>query len=671
MTDLFDLIHAEDRAVRYGEWEPEAPPSLTGVHEVYLDFETTGLKWWEQHRPVGVAYYLPDGRTGYLPWGHHGGGNLDEAIVKEWFKREVRSKHIINLNTKFECHMARSWGIDFEEQGNTVADVAHYAALLDDHRRTFSLQALCDEFLPDEQKVTRINGEELDGSRMAEYPAGMIAVRAMADVRQVFKLSALFLPQLREQGLMRVVELENNCIYATAEMERNAALIDMGLLKQWVKKSEQEYLRICYHIRQESGIDFNPDKNTAWTALFKKLGIPIQEFTETTRDLDENERRGSFTDAIIKDIEHPVVKLARRAGKLSSLRSKYLGKYYATIGPDSLLRFALHQLRSDEGGTISGRFSSSAIKIGKEKIGANIQQVMATEKQRVTWGYDEDDASHDDEIFLIRKLFIPSTGLMLAADAKQIEYRIFADYTRSPKLLRAYRENPDLRFHHHIWEMLKPYKPDLTYKQQKNMNFMRVYGGGIVKLALMLGHITASQADALNQEYPNRPVPREHYLLKQTLEIDRIYAQEMPEVRPLLEKASQLARERGYVKTILGRRMRFPDRQRLHKAFNGVVQGSAADVLKQKMVELHRTRKETGFVPRMTVHDELVGDVPSKESAQLITNILNSQSFPEFEIPILWDTKIGHNWADCKPMPLEEHPFPKGVADATRGGRSR
>jgi DNA polymerase I-like protein with 3'-5' exonuclease and polymerase domains len=121
-----------------------------------------------------------------------------------------------------------------------------------------------------------------------------------------------------------------------------------------------------------------------------------------------------------------------------------------------------------------------------------------------------------------------------------------------------------------------------------------------------------------------------------------------------------VAESRGWVKTILGRRCRFPlvkvqgrggntwrERERTHKGLNGVVQGSAADVNKRIIVEVHRARKHLEVTPRVTVHDEWSGGLhnPAKEST--VRDLLNTQYIP-FKIPILWDVKTGRTWGDCK-----------------------
>jgi DNA polymerase I-like protein with 3'-5' exonuclease and polymerase domains len=97
----------------------------------------------------------------------------------------------------------------------------------------------------------------------------------------------------------------------------------------------------------------------------------------------------------------------------------------------------------------------------------------------------------------------------------------------------------------------------------------------------------------------------------------------------------------------MGRRSRSEENREAHKAFNMVDQGGAADIMKTKIVELHKARKDTGLILRYTVHDEADGDVPDQESARRVSRVLNHQSFPELRIPILWDVSTGRNWKEC------------------------
>lgn len=651
--NLFDLIEAQGpQIVHNDEWRPESPPCLDGIHEIELDCETTGLRWFEKDRPIGISICLPNGKAQYLPWGHRGLGNLDEAVVKRWAQTELRGKRITNLNIKFDIHMLREWGVDLEAQGNEVSDVGHYSALLNDHSKNFSLENISREYLG-EGKL-----DNLDKSRMASYSAGAVAAYAEQDVLLVNKLKKIMLPLMDVQNLQRVRALEDKVIFVTAEMEKNGSPIDIELLDRWIHESQKQLEIYLWKIARAVGFQVNPDSPKDCKRVFEKLKLPMG--TTATG-------RASFTDAVLKEIDHPVVQDMRRAGKLMSLRSKYLVNTKKAVGADGILRYSLHQLRAakddyadaGEGGTVTGRFSSTKI---VDDVGCNIQQRMKAAKQRVSFGYEEDDISHDEEIFIVRKLHTAGNGLLFSSDMDQAQYRIFASYADNPKIIEAYRQNPSMSFHKYMWNLLKPYAA-LTYRQQKDLNFAYLFGAGVTKMSLMMGHITQLEFDQIRitRQY-------NHPKLKLTKEVKRIYEREVPEVVGLLARSSHLAKpmcddnckigdvfhrtvkHQGFVEDAIGRRMRFPLGNRVHKSFNGIDQMTEASYMKQKLVELHEVRQQTGFVLRITNHDEVVGDIPDKRQAQVVHDLLNLQSFPELKVPLTWSTGIGPNWAECEDL---------------------
>jgi DNA polymerase I len=606
---------------RRPDWRPEPPPSLDGVNEVYLDTETTGLRWWDGDLPVGTAIAWGD-RVQYLPHGHRGGGNLDEETVRRWARRELRGKRIVNLGTRFDVHMYHSWGVDLEAQGCTVSDIGHYAALLDDHRRKFSLEAIAQDYLG-EGKV-----KGLDMRSIAQYHAGDVEEYACQDVRLVRRCKERMWPELDAQDLQRVRQLEDDIIFVVCEMERNGAPIDLPLLQSWRRSVEERYQRLVWEIYHETGLRVDPTNSGDLARLFRKLGIESMQRTPTGKP--------SFDDFVLRQVQdaHPVVRKVRTARALSHIDSKYLAPYWKNVRAGGPLRYALHQLKTDyggeghEGGTVTGRFSSSAFGTTddpEEDDGVNVQAVMTPEKARAKFGYDPDDSSHDDEIFLVRQLYTPPPGrLWLSADAEQIEYRLFAHFANSPKILRAYEEDPHTNFHRLVQKILQKKRPDLPYRRTKDCNFAKIFGAALPKIALMM-ELPIREAESVVNEYDET----------------------FPEVPALIRRAMTAAKRRGYVRSLLGRRSRFPNGERLHKALNSVIQPSAADWNKMKLVELHRERHHTGMTLRFTVHDEANGDVPDLESARRVGEILNRQTM-QLRVQILWKVGTGANWKECK-----------------------
>jgi DNA polymerase-1 len=652
MRTLWDELNDKTNPIAgsVSGWHPSAPPSLDGIRDIELDTETNGLRWWAGDRPIGISIAVPGGVTQYLPWGHKGGGNLDESVVKEWAQRELRGKRITNLNTRFDIHHLREWGVDLEAQGNEVSDVGHYAALLDDHRKVFSLDTIARDYLG-EGKI-----EGLDKTRMEHYHAGEVAAYAEKDVLLVQRLREKMWPMLGEQDLHRVRALEDRVIYVVCEMEKNGSPVNHELLESYIKRISKEINTLLLEIAHEAGFQVNPSSGSDMARVFAKLKLPV-----------ERTEKGAVgtSDDVLKRVQHPLIVKIRRCKKLISLKSKSIHR--DKLSHDGIFRYALHQLKttkdenagSGESGTVTGRFSSSEIAEGE---GDNIQNRPKPEKQRISFGYDDDDESHDEEIYLVRRLHVPGKGMQwLSGDMMQVEYRMFAALAGNPKVLQAYRDDPEMSFHKYMLKELNRFIA-ISYGKVKDCNFARVYGAGLLKLALMTGEITGAEYLQMNVSKLNYNDPR----LKNILAIDAIYNQTLPEAKKLIAQSKHIALPKctqycnsrdelhrkfphqGFVTTILGRRSRFPNGYRNHKALNSIIQGGAADVMKQKLVELHEARHDTGFLLRASVHDEVDGDVPDVESARKVRDILNRQSFSEVRIPLLWDVGIGPSWADCE-----------------------
>jgi|SRR6185503_8962230 len=655
---LLEYLRTATPGVRQYDFQRKPFPLIRskGITEVCLNFETTGFKWFDHDRAISLAIDYPSDEPGgfstdFISWGHTD-GNVDPDTVREWMLGELPGVRITNTNTRFDVHNGRVFGVDFEKMGCPLGDVGFYAALLDDHRQKSNLDSLAIEYFGE------IEVPRLDESRMAHYPAGMVAPRAMYNVQLVRRLKQVMWPQLTAQDLHRVRDLEERLIYVVCEMEKNGSPLDLDLLKAWERKSREQVDAIQKKIAALTGrkiqVDLfggesgylNPDSPREMEDLFKQLDLPIVR-TPTGRP--------SFSSAVLDQIDHPVVNLIKDLNRLLDLRAKYLVSDLKRVGADGILRYALHQLRAvkddsmdaGEAGTVTGRFSSTEI---AKDVGVNIQQRIKVAKQRVAWGFDEDDNTHDDEIYLIRKLHVPASGLWLSADARQIEYRLFANEVDSPKINAAYEKDPLTSFHKFMHAELKKWKPELTYRRMKDVNFAKIYAAGPKKIAYMLGFITAQQFAMLTET----KAKNSHPLLRETMEILKIYDREIPEAGPLIRRASEIAKQRGFIKSILGRRQRFPPGYgREHKALNSRIQPSAADIMKTKLVELHAAREYTQFLMRFTVHDEVDGDIPDAEHAKRVAEVLDSQSF-DLKIPILWETNVGPNWAEVSELQESE-----------------
>lgn len=601
---LFQL----DGLDRETEWHPpQTLPDLSRYDEVWVDTETTGTDT-ATDRPVGLAIATPDDRAYYLPFGHRG-GNLDEDHVRQWARRELRGKTLIGSWMKFDAHMCRNWNLPLQEMDVRLRDVQHQACLLNERRRKSGLDLLAKEYLGEEK-----HDLDFDKGQMARAHSSLVGPYAEQDVRLTRRLDLAMRPLIAKEDLGRVLTLEDSLIEVVVEMEGNGAPLDIPKLERWrveVRKQRDAGLKA---LRDLAGFPVNPGSHPDLMRLFGKWEIPPP--------IDEVDGRPTFAAAYLVPLKatHPGIAVLLRTKALDGLLSKFLDNYPNHLRPDGRLRYNLHQLRADDYGTITGRFSAADV---------NVQQVFSSENQEKKLGTRE---------FLVRELFIPAPGkLWLSADASQIEYRLFAGLSGNRDVLAAFGRDPWADFHQLVTDMVRrTAKPDATRKHIKNVNFAKVYGAGVKKIRRMLG-CSMDEAEAFVGAYD----------------------QAFPEVSPLIRSVEQAIKSRqrsegcGYVRTLLGRRRRYPGLERLHSGLNAFIQGSAADIAKIKARQLYDARKELELTMRFVVHDSNEGDVPSIEHARRVQALLNEPALPGLKVPVLWNTGVGPNWAAVQELPRE------------------
>lgn len=607
-------------------WAPPELPDLSDEPVLRADFETTGLRWWAGDRPVGLAVWAPRRKRGYyFGFAHLGGGNLPEDQVLAWMAspQGLRGKRVVNLNTRFDVHMSRTLGeqYDWREVCRELGDVAHYQALIDDQRREFSLNSIARDVLgPAHQKK-----DLPPGYKIHELPAWVVEPYGVQDVRLVDEIGQVQSYLLREMNLGAVRTLEDENIPVTVEMEQHGFPLDWEKLERWCAETEQDVLRSVWRLHQLTGLRVEPDSQPSCLELFKKLGIDPPPDPETGRP--------TFA---VKEIKRfaarEEIQLLIRAKVVRSWRSKYYVKYRDGRSGD-VLRYALHQLRTDEGGTVSGRYSSTGI--SKETgEGANVQQVISADKQQDAWA----EAGLEGEVpWPVRELFVAPPGeKVFAADAKQIQLRIFAAMAKNPEVLAAYAADPrGTDYHDVVQEMAKKYMRRIrdlieagnlkrARKLIKNTNFALTFGAQPPKIAEM-----------------NEMSVDDGY------DFVREYKRAFPEVDREITQAMNQAEVYGQVRTRLGRRTTFPGGRLAHKGLNAIVQGGEADYVKMVQRDLYRARKRFGVTIRVNNHDELVGSIKDEGLLPQLQAFLDEQRWDPRGVPIVWDAGVGDSWRDA------------------------
>ena len=612
------------------EWvTPSEFPDLSHEDEIAIDLETRD----ENMKTLGTGWARKDGEIvgiavaagsfkGYYPVNHQGGGNLPRSKVFKWIQEVLKTDAAkIMHNAQYDLGWIRSMG--WEVKG-PIIDTMVTAALVDENRRSYSLNNLSIEMLGEMKSETELKEEAaqrgLDAkAELWKMPAMAVGFYAEQDAVLTLKLWHHLKTFVKKEQLQTIWNTEMELLPILIQMREIGIRIDLDkaeILKKQFKTLESSLIT---EIKKLSGVAVDIWAARSVAKAFDAVGIKY--------DLTEKSKAPSFTTNWLTNNEHPLAKLIREAREVNKLHSTFI---------DSFLRFShkgrihaeINQLRSDTGGTVSGRLSYS---------NPNLQQIPARNKE-----YGK----------LIRGLFLPEEGCKWGSfDYSQQEPRLVVHYAATTDkklgglagadvLIKAYRED-DADFHQVVADMA-----NIPRTQAKTINLGIFYGMGQAKLAKQLG-ITVEEAKAILAEYNSK----------------------VPFVKQLANRVQKQASETGAVKTIGGRKCRFnlyepksyglflaltekeyimehgslssARRAMTYKALNRLIQGSAADQVKIAMVNCYKA----GHIPMLQIHDELCFNIESEIDEKNIINVMENSV--KLEVPNKVDVSIGDNWGEA------------------------
>lgn len=612
------------------EWvTPSEFPDLSEETEIAIDLETRD----ENMKTLGTGWARKDGEIvgiavaagsfkGYYPVNHQAGGNLPRTKVFAWIQEVLKTKaDKIMHNAQYDLGWIRSMG--WQVNGRII-DTMIAAALVDENRRQYSLNALSIDYLGEMKSEAELKeaAEQRGLDAKAELwkmPAMAVGFYAEQDAALTLKLWNYFKPTLIKENLLNVWQLEMELLPILIRMREEGIRVDLDkaeILKKEFKTLENNLLK---KIKDLANVDVDIWAARSVAKAFDSVGVKY--------DRTEKSNAPSFTTNWLTNNEHPLAKLIKEAREINKLHSTFI---------DSILRYSykgrihaeINQLRSDSGGTVSGRLSYS---------NPNLQQVPAKNKE-----YGKK----------IRGLFLPNEGCKWGSfDYSQQEPRLVVHYAATTNksfgglagadtLIKAYQEE-DADFHETVAQMA-----NIPRTQAKTINLGLFYGMGQAKLAKQLG-ITVEEAKKLLIAYDMK----------------------VPFVKQLANRVQEQASKSGSIKTIKGRRCRFnlyePRSYGLHKAMtekeyiteygslasarramtykalNRLIQGSAADQVKQAMIDCDKL----GHMPMLQIHDELCFNVESEDEEKEIKTIMEKSI--ELSVPNKVDVAIGDNWGEA------------------------
>ncbi len=605
------------------EWnEPEEYPDLRKYDEIAIDLETKDPDLKSKGsgsiigngEVVGIAVAVP-GRKFYFPIAHGSGPNMDRKKTLEWFKDVCESDAIkIFHNAMYDVCWIKSMGIQINGQ---IVDTMIAASLIDENRFRFDLNSLSWDYLGHGKNESALNEEAksrgLDPKAdMWQLPAMYVGSYAEKDAELTLELWQIFKKELLHQDVESIFELETDLFPCLVDMRFLGVKVDVQRAHKLKKQLTLEEETLLHQIKKETGVDVQLMAARSVAKVFDKLGLTYERTAKS--------QAPSFTKNFISNHEHPVVRMIAKAREVNKAHTTFIdtiikhehkGRIHADI----------NQIRSDQGGTVTGRFSYS---------NPNLQQLPARNK---------------DLGPMIRSIFIPEKGHRWGSfDYSQQEPRLVVHYAALHKfpsvndVIDNYENDTSTDFHQVVADMAK-----IPRSQAKVINLGLFYGMGKAKLQAELG-VSKDKAVELFDQYHAK----------------------VPFVKQLMNSASNRAQERGQIRTLLGRLCRFhlwePNQFGMHKALpheealqehgpgirraftykalNKLIQGSAADMTKKAMLDLYKN----GIIAHVQIHDELCISVKDQKQADEIVEIM--QNAVTLEVPNKVDCELANNWGD-------------------------
>ena len=589
---------------------------------------------------VGISIATDTGFKAYYPIRHELGqeDNLPPEEVLGWLKRELGRKNQVKVgaNITYDVGWLKQEGVEVE---GMCMDVQYAEALLNPAGRV-ALEVLGQKYLREGKDssdmykwIQEAYGGDLNGKLrkwIYKTPPRLVGYYAESDADLPIRLIQAMWPLLVKHKLTKVFYLECKLIPVMIKMRFAGVRVDLEKAKRADMGCEKEIRKMHQTMKEQLGFQVNVNSGRDLARAFDRLGL---EYEKT------KEGNPSFTANFLKSVHHPFAELVTELKTYMKIQSTFIRGYIMEKNTNGFLYGTFHQMRGDDGGTVSGRFSSSD---------PNLQNIPSR---------------HPILGKLVRSCFVPDEGHLQwrKYDYAQIEYRLMAHFAighGADELRAIFAANPEADYHTVMVEIIKSASGiDIPRKNAKTINFGLLYGMMIDKLAWSMG-ITVEEANPIMDAYHEGA----------------------PFVRETMSYYEKQCYEKGYVETILGRKTWFdewvPRRggrfmqplpkeealrkwgQRIklagtHKAINRVLQGSSADQMKSAMLKCHEDGvfDYIGY-PRLTVHDELDFSDPGgvNDGFDEVKNIM--QTVFNLRVPVLTDPDIGPSWGEV--VPFEE-----------------
>jgi len=616
---------------------------------IVLDVETNGLDSYGSHQicGVGVGEADPMGLMQYYPIRHHQGENLEYRSYKKLIEVLNTIPTLIGYNIKFDLHFLENDGLKIGDQ--KLIDVIVMIRLIEDSeikelsltntgRRRYGDTAI--QYDIDTKKELRSKKWNKDFSLASP---DMLGEYCKKDVSLTARLYQDSLKQIEKTGQQQIFTLECDLTSVLFNVERQGISID----RQYAKKTQKSIIHRLEEVRNDiyklADMEFNISSTQQIGEMFSTLGInsPIQTAKGNS----------SWNELALVNINHPIAGLIRQYRTLDKLRSTYIEPY---------LESDIMHTSFCNWGTSTGRLSSrdpnlqniprNHFKLStpplNDELRSNIQQrisaIISSKGQTAlenlsdevlqTWTFigDEYYDDSDSNQLAIRRLFVPRKNHTLVSfDYSQMEVRVFLSYFRNATIDELLNRD-DVDFHGEAAKLafnaVEDDKDFKFYRQlAKAITFGTIYGIGNKKLSEQLG-TTPKEAGAYKKRY----------------------FQGLEGSKEFFDKAAEKVTLRGWIKNRYGRRYVIPS-QLAYKGVNYLVQGTSADLLSERMIEIDKYLVDKKSHVLLQVHDEIICEIHDDEIDTIPMEIKRLLETNSLDIPLRVDMEVCYpSWATKK-----------------------
>lgn len=629
-------------------------PSWRGAKRVAFDLETRDpdLKTLgpgvrrdpHTNYVVGFSFALDESRGYYIPLRHLGGDNVENPEqYLNWLRRQAANfeGELILMNGSYDLDWCSTLDVSFPLV-KRFRDIMLGETVLYELHHSYSMASILERRrLPPKDETMLIEAArdyKIDPkSGMWQLPARFVGLYGEADAVRPLQVYAQQEKEIAEQdinghNLQNIWDLESDLLPVLVRVRQRGVRIDFQQLDKVVKWSIEQETEALQRVYDSTG--YRIDLGNVWKAgviapALERIGITLPRTAKTN---------APQIDKVLLSGDHPVLQALGWARKVNKLRTTFAESIYRHAIGDRIHCTLVQMAGEDEaGGTKGARFGRMSC------IDPNLQQQPSRESFAKMW----------------RSIYVPELGMIwCCADISQQEPRWAAHFAHLVKLpgaaemVRRYNEDPNTDNHTLMAEIT-----GLDRKEAKIVGLGIMYGEGGYKLCKDLGHPTTIKVRFGREVYDADSAQGQKALelggkrfFAAGPEGQRIldrYNENAPFVRKLSTLCKETAEKRGFIRTVLGRRCRFPADENgnpdwTYRALNRLIQGSSADQMKKAMIEVDRA----GHYLQLQVHDELDGSITDEAEGQRIGEII--RDVVPASVPFKVDVETGPSWGEAK-----------------------